>query len=65
MKCTICEAKFLSVQWYSEKIDFPICDICLLDVLKGKRDIKKYEVDKLDRHIEDLKKRIEEGGGKQ
>ena len=59
MKCKLCEVKFLSMQWYTEKIDFPICDKCLLEILKAKRNIAMFDIQKLDRHIEDLKKRIE------
>ena len=64
MKCIICNGKFISTKFLIYDIDLPTCDTCLLDILKARKDIKMYEIDRLDYHIEDLKKRIKEGRGK-
>jgi hypothetical protein len=48
----------LSVEWYKEKVDIPICDRCLLDILRAREDIVKRDLETVRRHIENLEKKI-------
>lgn len=59
MKCSICDKQFISLEWYKEGIrDLIVCDTCLLDILKARRYIKISELDSVDRHIKNLKNKI-------
>lgn len=59
MKCSICDKQFISFEWYKEGIkDLIVCDNCLLDILKAKRYVKISELDSVDKHIKELKNKI-------
>lgn len=60
MICKTCDKEFISVQWYVEETGIPMCDSCLVSILRARKDIKQREIDSINRHIENLEKRIEE-----
>ena len=58
MICKTCDKKFISVQWYAEKIEMPMCDNCVIKILEARKYIKQCEIDSIDRHIHNLEERI-------
>ena len=58
MICRTCDKEFLSTKWYAEKIEIPMCDSCVVKILEARKYIKQCEIESIDRHIEDLEKRI-------
>lgn len=54
MQCIACDADFLSLKWYAEDIKDPVCDRCLLMILKTRKLIKLNEVASIERHIKNL-----------
>lgn len=59
MKCRLCDKDFMSLEWYKEGIrDFPICDECLLEILKARKYIKQSEINSIDFHIQKLQMKI-------
>lgn len=60
MICQMCDKNFISTKWMAENIEIIVCDNCVLEILKSRREIMASELSRLDKRIIQLQNSIKE-----
>lgn len=60
MKCYICNNEFYSFEWHREDSNTPVCDNCLLEILKGRKRVQENALKDTCKKINELSDKIKE-----